>query len=108
MHLNYRLIGRVRYVYIVLVALLSLAAIIVAWYGHSLAAITADCTNGNFSGSYQDEDVTLSGDLYVTSNVTVRNNVTVTLEAGTNVTMCGAYRLRVEGGGNLVAVGTQA
>jgi hypothetical protein len=100
--------GRIRYQFLALIPLLGMIALIFAWHGRSLAAITADCTNGNFSGTYQDEDVTLSGDLYVTSNVTVRNNVTVTLEAGTNVTMCGAYRLRVEGGGNLVAVGTQA
>ncbi|HSM24146.1 MAG TPA: Ig-like domain-containing protein [Anaerolineaceae bacterium] len=66
----------------------------------------ADCSSGNFSGIYEDLDVTLSGDLFVTGNVTIRNNVKLTLEAGSTVTMCGAYQISVSGGGNLVAIGT--
>jgi hypothetical protein len=70
------------------------------------AAPAADCSNGNFVGTYQTDDVSLSGDLYVTNNVTIRNNVTLTITNGSNVTLCGEYKIRVTGGGDLVAVGT--
>ncbi|MFW6063750.1 MAG: Ig-like domain-containing protein [Chloroflexota bacterium] len=89
-------------------ALLVLFSLAGAWHGQSLAAPTADCNDDNFSGTYETEDVTLSGDLYVAGDVLVRNDVTVTLEAGSNVTMCGAHHIRVEGGGNLRAIGTEA
>jgi hypothetical protein len=108
MRSNQWLIGRACYALLVLVPLLALAAHVAAGHSRSPTAPTADCSNGNFVGTYQDQDLTLSGDLYVTGNVTVRNNVTVTLEAGTNVTLCGAYRIRMEGGGNLRAIGTEA
>ncbi len=74
----------------------------------SQAAPTADCSNGNFSGIYEVEDVTLSGDLYVTSHVNIRKGITMTLEAGANVIMCGAYQISINGGANLRAVGTEA
>jgi len=90
----------------ILVVLFTAAGI---WYGdESLAAPTADCTSGNFSGIYQTQDLTFSGDLFVTSHVNIRNNVTITLEAGTNVTMCGAYQISINSGGNLVAAGTES
>ena len=101
--------GRLRRLSLVTVpTLLALLALVIAWHGQSLAAPTADCNDGNFSGTYETEDQTLSGDIYVTGDVLVRNDVTVTLEAGSNVTMCGAHRIRVEGGGNLRAIGTEA
>jgi len=70
------------------------------------AAPEADCSNGNFSGTYQTSDITLSGDLYVTSNVTIRNNVTLTITANSSVTLCGEYKIHVTGGADLIAVGT--
>lgn len=70
------------------------------------AAPMADCSNGNFFGIYQTDDVSLSGDLYVTNNVTIRNNVTLTIATGSNVTLCGEYKILVTGGADLVAVGT--
>lgn len=66
----------------------------------------ADCGTGNVPGTIQTEDVALGGDLYVTGDVLVRNGVTLTLEAGSNVTMCGEYHFRIEGDANLVASGT--
>lgn len=43
----------------------------------------------------------------MTDHVTIRNNVTVTLEAGTSVTICGDYQISISGGGNLRATGTE-
>ena len=52
-------------------------------------------------------DTTLSGELFVGSNVTVRAGATLTLTAGTQVTMCGLYDLSFSDGA-LHAVGTEA
>ena len=50
-------------------------------------------------------DTTLSGDLFMTGNATVNSGATLTLTAGTHVTMCGEYDLRLNGG-SLYAEGT--
>jgi len=71
-------------------------------------AHAADCSSGDFSSIYETADVTLSGDLFVTSDVTIRNNVTFTIGAGSNVTLCGEYRIQVSGGADLIARGTAA
>ncbi|MFV1859544.1 MAG: Ig-like domain-containing protein [Anaerolineales bacterium] len=81
----------------------------ILWFAAAAgAAPIADCSSGNFFGVYQTNDVTLSGDLFVTSGVTIRNNVTLTITAGSNVTLCGAYKIQVSGGADLVARGTAA
>ncbi len=72
------------------------------------AAPTASCSSGNFVGVYETNDVTLSGELFVTGGVTIRNNVTLTITTGSKVTLCGAYKIQVSGGADLIARGTAA
>jgi len=71
-------------------------------------AHAADCSSGDFLSIYETSDATLSGDLFMTSDVLIRNNVTLTIAAGSNVTLCGEYRIQVTGGADLVARGTAA
>ncbi len=92
----------------------SLAAVLVAlglltlgWTGGlraSAQAAPADCSSGNVP-SIIESDTTLPQDLYVTGNVTIRNDAVVTLTAGTQVTMCGAYQWWVQDA-RLLALGT--
>ena len=69
------------------------------------AAPSASCSDGNFPTRVED-DATVSGDLYVTDDILVRNDATLTITAGSHITMCGEYQLRVENG-TLVASGTE-
>ena len=94
---------------VLLVAVLALAPLSAPWSVQAAAAApAASCSSGNFSGIYQTEDVSLSGDLYVTGHVTIRNGITLTLEAGTHVIFCGAYQISTATGGSLAAIGTAA
>ena len=94
---------------------LSLALTLVAVVGLSLvvtgppsgpvaAATDASCTDGNFPTPIE-ADVTFSGDLFVTGSVVVRNGATLTLTAGSHVTVCGPYDLNFANGA-LHAAGT--
>lgn len=69
-----------------------------------LAAPAASCSDGNFPTRVE-VDTVLSGDLFVTSNIDVRNGATLTLTAGTHVTMCGPYDIEFNNGA-LSALGT--
>lgn len=71
-----------------------------------IAATNADCIDGNVPTPIE-VDMTLSGDLFVTGNVTVRAGATLTLTAGTHITMCGPYEL-IFNNGALHAEGTLA
>jgi len=73
---------------------------------HVAAAPAADCVSGNVP-SLIESDTTLSGALFVTADVTVRAGATLTLTAGTDVTMCGPYEL-IFNDGALHAEGTAA
>ena len=70
------------------------------------ASPTADCSSGNVPLVIE-TDTELSGELYVTSDVTVRDGTTLTLTAGTNVNMCGEYDFRITDA-QFMALGSQS
>lgn len=74
--------------------------------GRVLAAPAASCTEGNLPSQIV-TDTTRSGDLFVTQNVDVKDGATLTLTAGTRVTLCGPYDIEFNNGA-LHAVGTAA
>lgn len=71
----------------------------------SPAAPAADCGSPNFGGFYENDNFTLSGDLYVGDDVNIRDGATVTITAGSSVTFCGGYQIKMSGGGSLAARG---
>ncbi|MEM8532161.1 MAG: Ig-like domain-containing protein [Chloroflexota bacterium] len=89
--------------------LLSLLFTMLPGAEYSLTSVAyAQSCNAGLSG-FLEQDTTLSNDAYITGNVTVRGNATLTIEPGTRVIMCGAYTLAIGAlfnPGRLVAVGT--
>jgi hypothetical protein len=70
------------------------------------ARIGADCSNPNMPGVIT-SDTTLSGLLYASDDIFVQNGAILTLTAGTQLTMCGEYDLRLNlGGSSIIALGT--
>ncbi|MDX1435893.1 MAG: hypothetical protein R3335_03720 [Anaerolineales bacterium] len=66
----------------------------------------ADCGSPNVPGVIT-TDTTLSGVLYAADDIVVQNGAVLTLTAGTQLTMCGEYDLRLNiGGSALKALGT--
>lgn len=87
-------------------AVLALALLVLVWRLIS-AAPAADCANPNAPGVIN-TDTTLSGDLYADSDILVQSGAVLTLTAGTQLTMCGEYDLRLSSieGSSLMALGT--
>ncbi|NOK60961.1 MAG: hypothetical protein GFH27_549289n57 [Chloroflexi bacterium AL-W] len=89
--------------------LLSLLFTMLPGAEHSLTSVAyAQSCNAGLSG-FLEQDTNLSNDVYITGNVTVRGNATLTIEPGTRVIMCGAYTLAIGAlfnPGRLVAIGT--
>ena len=81
-----------------------LVLVVLSTEGPPVAAAPNDCAAGNVPTTIS-VDTTLSGDLFMTDNATVNSGATLTLTAGTHVTMCGEYDLRLNGG-SLHAEGT--
>lgn len=97
----------------IILIILILGLVIVFGVGASTGALAKEsagsqlvssCAAGNVPGLIE-SDTTLGGDLYVTSDVIVRNGATLTLTAGAHVTMCAEYDLQMTNG-MLHAVGT--
>lgn len=73
----------------------------------AVRAAPADCGTG-ISGDIT-QDTTWSGDIYLDGDVTVEDDSTLTITAGSRILVCGDYRLRIGGlfsPARLVAVGT--
>jgi hypothetical protein len=93
--------------------LLALLLLALGWHiATSRAATTAQtgCTTADLEGRIR-QDTTISGDRFMTGDVTIRNTATLTIEAGTTITVCGNYLLKIgdiQDGydGQLIAEGT--
>ncbi|MEM7705899.1 MAG: Ig-like domain-containing protein [Pseudomonadota bacterium] len=65
-----------------------------------------DCSNPTLAGLLED-DITISGEVFFNQRVTMRNGGTLTIEPGTQITMCNATAgLFVATGSGLIAEGT--
>lgn len=89
--------------------LVVLGMLALGWAGRSLAPVQAaptDCSTGDFIPTTIENDTTLSGELFVTDHVTIRDGAALTLTAGAHVTMCGPYQIWVQDA-RLLALGTE-
>jgi hypothetical protein len=95
-------------------ALLALVLLALNWPDtHTHAATTAQvagCQTPDLEGRIR-QNTTISGERFMTDDVTVRNLATLTIEPGTTITVCGNYRLKIgdiQDGyhGHLIAEGT--
>ncbi|MCU0522463.1 MAG: Ig-like domain-containing protein [Anaerolineae bacterium] len=68
-----------------------------AWRRDTVVAAPSSCPVGTVP-SLIETDLTLSGDQFVATNVTIRNGATLTLTPGTAITMCGPYALTFSNG----------
>jgi hypothetical protein len=93
--------------------LLALVLLALGWHiATTRAATTAQvgCSTADLEGLIR-QDTTISGERFMTGNVTIRNTATLTIEAGTTITVCGNYLLKIgdiQDGydGQLIAEGT--
>ncbi|MCA9982217.1 MAG: hypothetical protein KDD89_15340, partial [Anaerolineales bacterium] len=74
------------------------------------AAPTASCADPNFPDRVEGAtDVSLpEGAYYLDRDALIRNGRTLTIAAGSNIIICGDYQIRINGEGNLRALGTAA
>jgi hypothetical protein len=98
-----------------IIAVLFALVLLALWWHNTAptrAATTAQtgCATADLEGRIR-QDTTISGDRFMTGDVTVRNTATLTIEAGTTITVCGNYMLKIgdiqDGyNGQLIAEGT--
>jgi len=79
-------------------------------FAGSALAVGPDCDNPNLTGVIT-SDISYSGEVFINQKVSVNTDATLTLEAGTHVTMCNASAAiqvgKVGSLGGLVAIGTE-
>ncbi|MCB0035715.1 MAG: Ig-like domain-containing protein, partial [Anaerolineales bacterium] len=89
------------------VLLLGLLLMIIFSSGRTATAAPTACPTNDFPDDTNSTH-TLSGDIYVGENILIRNSMSVTIEAGSNIIFCDEYDIQVSNGGALVAMGTAA
>ncbi len=95
---------------ILLALMLVLVLVLLSTLFSSPAAAQVTCPTADFEGRIR-ADTTISGEVYMTGDVTIRNKATLTIEPGTTIYICGEYDLIVgditDGyDGHLIAEGT--
>lgn len=73
--------------------------------GRTATAAPNACPTNDFPDDTDSTHV-LSGDIFVGQDILIRNDMSVTIEAGSNIIFCDEFDIRVSSGGTLIAQGT--